>query len=133
MTAPFALKPTRASRKLNALRFIKRYIAEHGASPSYAEIGAAIGTDRVDAMRLVRALHADGEIRRKPGSVRGIVLAKKPAISEGDALMVLREIGWRINGEMVSRDTHSDLRRLPLLDYPGSAEAENGDERADEA
>lgn len=117
--APFALTSTRASRKLAALRFIKRYWAEHGASPSYGEIAAALNVSVTRVHKLVRQLTSEGRIVRLAGAHRGIALPERvEQLSEGDALMLLRELGWKVDEDVLCPPvTNRRLQPLPPLDH----------------
>ncbi|HEY0116271.1 MAG TPA: hypothetical protein VGB54_11155 [Allosphingosinicella sp.] len=113
------LKPTMASRKLQALDFIKRYFAAYGDSPSLAEIGAELGVSRQHASDLVHQLAVDQMIRHVAGKRRGIrLIDRKEEISEADALVILARQGWIVNDAGL---TKSGLPMLPELDHdPGS-------------
>lgn len=62
-------------RQAECLAFIRRYIAEHGYSPTYAEIGRAmaLGT-RSSVHRLALILAERGHIRFRAGRARSITL-----------------------------------------------------------
>lgn len=125
------LSPTSASRKLIALAFIKRYFAWFGQSPSHGEIAAALHINRTRARDIVRQLAADALIELKPGA-RGIVLIDGPApVSEGDALRLLADLGWKLNpGEFVI-DGPVPKTALPLppaLDHIPDVEIEGPDD-----
>lgn len=92
------LSPVMASRRLQALGFIKRYYLEHGASPSQREIAAAIGASQPRVQAIIRDLERDGLVKRVHGQRRGIMLANRAKhVSAIDALLQLQEEGWRIN------------------------------------
>lgn len=58
-------------RKDKALEYIVAYVAEHGYPPSLQDIADGVGlVARSSALRLVRALEADGAISRQPGIAR---------------------------------------------------------------
>jgi SOS-response transcriptional repressor LexA len=95
---PQKLSPVMASRKLQALGFIKRYYLEHGASPSQREIASAIGVSQPRVQALVRDLERDGLVKRVHGQRRGIMLANRAKhVSAIDALLQLQDEGWEIN------------------------------------
>lgn len=86
MGAPLRLTPTMCSRKLQALGFIRAYLARHAVSPSLSEIGAGVGASRQRAHWYVKQLEADGHILRTPGEPRSIRLAAPVATGAGRAL-----------------------------------------------
>ncbi len=62
-------------KQQRVLSFIQRYIFEHDSSPSYAEIGAAVGiASKSNVHRMVRALAERGAIDFLPGRNRSIRL-----------------------------------------------------------
>lgn len=120
MGAPLRLKPTMRSRKLLALEFICEYWAEHNYSPSFGEIGAALGhisNSRVNA--IVRKLADEQLIGHRPGVPRSITLPS----SREEALRVLRAEGWPSH-ELIARivrdadvGTKATLPLVPELDH----------------
>lgn len=92
------LSPTMASRKLQLLAYAKRYMAMYGRSPSYGEMAAELGITRGHAKRLVCQLEQDGQVQRGgAGERRGITFtAPQDNLSEGDALLKLRELGYDV-------------------------------------
>lgn len=78
MTAAPATRPL-GYRGTQVLRFIRRYSAEHGASPSYATICAALGiADKPTLHRIVVRLERRGLLRRSasPGYKQPILMAR---------------------------------------------------------
>jgi len=60
-------------RQFEALAFIREYIAAHGYSPNYTEIGAAIGiVGRAGIHGVVHRLVARGKIELIEGRARSI-------------------------------------------------------------
>lgn len=116
------------SRKLLALDFIKSYFARWGASPSLDEIAAALEVSKQRAHELVQQLSEEAQIRHTRGKRRGIELVD-PAqqMSQADALLRLRELGWRVsNDEKIIEPnppevqpplTKAELPSLPFLDH----------------
>lgn len=121
VTAPLRLTPTMVSRKLIALDFIKRYFAEWGASPSLDEIAASLSVSKQRANELVRQLSTEAQIRHTKGKHRGIELVEPgAAMSQAEALLRLRELGWRVHNDVKAVDpplTNIELPNLPLLDH----------------
>jgi SOS-response transcriptional repressor LexA len=90
------------SRRVVALEFIRRYFRDWGASPSYSEIGAALGVERQRVGRILEQLEADGEIVRTPNTPRGIRLPERvDQLSDTEIEMVLHRRGWKIIGREV--------------------------------
>ena len=100
---PLRLTPTMVSRKLLVLDFIKRYYGRWGASPSMDEIAAALEVSKQRVDKLLRQLEADGFIGRERGQRRGIKLADKAQeLSEADALLRLRDFGWKVDVDVLT-------------------------------
>lgn len=60
-------------RQVQALKFIEKFIQEHGYSPSYREISEGIPLSSVsNAHNLVRALVDQGKIKKLDGRSRTI-------------------------------------------------------------
>jgi hypothetical protein len=126
MRPEFGLIPTANSYKLRALEFIVTYWAARQASPSYGEIGAALGVSREHARRLVQQLALEGRINHRPGTHRGIM----PLTAREEALRVLRTEGFIIDEEALRLDTpvtNQELPRLPVLDDDPSSQTGSGD------
>lgn len=134
--APTRLAPEMSSFRLLVLAFVRDYIGLMGASPSYGEIAARLGTNATRCKRAVRALVRDGHLVRIPGP-RGLRL---PSLRDA-AVRALREQGWIIDDAALTAlpppewlDTY---RRLPVpkrtllttaaLDYPARRAAPAGD------
>lgn len=107
------LTPLMASRKLQALGFIKRYIADHGGSPSYDEIAEALGTNKARVRAIVRVLADEGKLFRLPGARRGITL---PGDIES-AIRLLRASGMRVDSDVFVPVTNTTLPRVPPLKH----------------
>lgn len=61
-------------RQNEALRFIRGYVAEHGASPSHGQIAEALGLRSKSAItRLLACLEERGHVERIPGRHRSVV------------------------------------------------------------
>ncbi|WP_422569974.1 LexA family protein [Antarcticirhabdus aurantiaca] len=61
----------------NAYRFICDYADEHGHTPSYGEIGMALGlASKSGVHRIVTALEERGRIRRMPNRARAIEIVE---------------------------------------------------------
>ena len=106
-----------ASFRLLVLTFIRDYIGQWGASPSYDEIAAALGSNRTRIKHAVRSLAKDKLILRTPGP-RGLAL---PDTRE-EALRVLRSLGWEVMADASriappENVTHPTLTAVPVLDY----------------
>ena len=86
------LRPEMASLRLKVLAFVRKYIREHGGSPSYGEIAAGLDTNRERVRKAVKRLIGAGELARVPGP-RGLVLPE----DEGAALRRLAAAGWAID------------------------------------
>lgn len=119
LNAPFRIAATASSRRLHALSFIKSYWAEHGGSPSFGEIAAALRSDRPTVSRIVQSLDRSGDIIRASGSRRGILLPDKlDQVTTADALLILRRRGWSINGEAGSAIVMSSVVSVPPVTSP---------------
>ncbi|MGH7237313.1 MAG: LexA family protein [Candidatus Saccharimonadales bacterium] len=68
---PQTLRPTKKQYEL--LKFVDNFIAEHGYSPSYREIMAALGYNSVATVALhVNSLIARGHLSRRGSSARSL-------------------------------------------------------------
>ena len=67
-------------RQAEALGLFRRYVAEHGASPSIRELAAALGVRSTNAVsEQLKTLEKKGYLRRAPGvHARAVVLASEP-------------------------------------------------------
>lgn len=110
------LSPGMASRKLQVLGFYKLYYARWGKAPSVGECAGDIGISSTRVKQLLRQLEADRMIIRQPGVRRGITFPE-PAdrISEGDALMRLRELGYVL--DVAFPCPNSTLPKIPRLTH----------------
>ncbi len=123
ISPPPPLSPVMASRKGQALIFIRDYLARDIGSPSYGEIAAGIAVSRQHAKRLVRRLVADGRIVRETGAKRGITMAAQV----DRAIAELQALGWQVNpsmrtaaqsdGEGDAGVTRNTLTLVPELDH----------------
>jgi repressor LexA len=89
-----------------ALAFFRRYVEEHGRSPTIAEVGAAIGLAHPNhAKRNLDRLVAAGELARAEGIARGYYLP------DGNSRASLRVLGTVFAGRPmpVSDPDHDDL------------------------
>jgi repressor LexA len=65
-------------RQQQVLDFIHDYAGQHGSPPTLREISAHIGTSgTVSALRHVEALERKGQLQRREGRSRGIVLPER--------------------------------------------------------
>lgn len=125
------LSPTMASRKLQLLAYAKRYMAMYGRSPSYGEMAAELGITRNHAKRLVIQLECDGDMLRRAGARRGISFpAAGDNVSEGDALLKLRELGYDVALHIVFKPgepgTNFTLPLIAELDHIPDVDIELG-------
>ena len=65
-------------RRLAALRAIAGHIQARGVSPTYRELGEAIGVSHVAARELALQLAGSGWLRIEPGRFRRMSLLKHP-------------------------------------------------------
>lgn len=128
---PFRLTPAMASRKLQALDFITRYLARWGGSPSYDEIAAELGVGKTRARALVRQLQRDGAIARVSGQRRGIELVQgSDRASLAGAILELRRRGFRVDEDILSLSPPCTNAPLPVpiaLDHIPDIEFDGGD------
>ncbi len=114
------------SRRVLVLDFVRDYLAEHGVSPSYSEIAAGVGADRMAVKRAIRSLVADGLMIQTPGA-RGLAMPG----SEADAIRQLRALGWTVNplASPIGPGTVTKETLLPpaALDYPGPVASEGAE------
>lgn len=61
-------------KQSDALQFIKGYIAEHGASPTYREIASHMGTALNPTYQIIHHLQARGAISQRHRQARSIVV-----------------------------------------------------------
>lgn len=115
-----------SSRKLAVLNFVKGFFAQHGASPSYGEIAAAVGVNRKIAHQIVEQLSQEAQLIRTPGKTRGLGLPDPVAeMGEADALLRLRKLGYVVNRDALvvvkpgppAPETNKGLHGLPFLDH----------------
>lgn len=113
------LTPDMVSLRLLVLRFVRSYLTDWGASPSYGEIAAALGTNRTRVRKAVRSLCADGLLLRSPGP-RGLALPDDLT----EAMRLLAAHGYRTVPTEGLAVTHSPLQADGVLDYcPSGQEA----------
>lgn len=118
MVAQYRRSPRMVSTKLQVLDFAKAYFLRWGRSPSYGEIGNAVGINRSRARDMVRTLTAEGEILRESGDRRRMSFpGLEQQVSEGDAILALRAAGWTVNpdGQVFQRSTASTFPPLPRV------------------
>ena len=134
--SPTRLAPEMSSFRLLVLACVRDYIGLMGASPTYGEIAARLGTNPTRCKRAVRALIRGGHLVRVPGP-RGLRL---PALRDA-AIRALREEGWIIDDDALTAlpppgwlDTYRALpvpkRTLlttPALDYPARRSGDGGE------
>lgn len=59
------------------VQFIENFSAEHGSSPSYREIGAAVGLASVSGVySLIERLEERGAITKLPGQARSLLVCR---------------------------------------------------------
>lgn len=146
------LTPTMSSRKLQALDFIKRYFAQWGHSPTYGELGAALGVSSKRAHDLVHSLSRERMIEHVAGKPRGIRLIDRTAeLGEADVLLLLARFGVTVfHGAhvlmpaagavepegaattVIQALTEKGLHALPHLDHEGPSEPGLGTNDEDE-
>ena len=111
------LSPEMASFRNLVLGFVRRYLAEHGVSPSYGEIAAGVGSHRVRVHRAIKVLVRDQLLERRPGP-RGLMLPN----ARSEAMRKLAALGWYVDearGLAIEPGvTHCILPMVPVLDYP---------------
>lgn len=77
MATPQSVKHGLTKRQREYLDWIKGYIDSHdGQSPSYEEIGAAMGTGIGPAQRIVQDIITRGHLTSLPGSPRSLALVE---------------------------------------------------------
>ena len=104
---PPRLKPDMASFSLLVLAFVREYIGNWGASPSYGEIAHALDTNRERVRQSVKQLIRSGALLRTPGE-RALVLPE----ARDEALRILQGLGYSVGL------TIQPLPVIPLFDYP---------------
>lgn len=109
--AAMRLTPAMASLRLLVLRFIREYLSDWGASPSYGEIAAALDTNRTRVRKAVKSLAEEGLLLRTPGP-RGLALPDNLA----EAVRLLKALGYAVD-TAAFRVTHSPLQDETVLDY----------------
>tara|TARA_Y100000310_G_C20589548_1_gene767228 strand:+ start:509 stop:850 length:342 start_codon:yes stop_codon:yes gene_type:complete len=91
-------------REAECLKFIEAYWEEHGCSPSYDEIGAAMGLVKSNIHRLVHQLTRNGYLRTQKYTSRSL---EPINIAE-------RHIDWCIDNDMSLHDVMLAVGK-PLL------------------
>lgn len=82
--------------------FIRRFFIEHGCSPSFSEIGSALGMSAQHVGRIVRELTADGLIGFTPGEPRSITIPEiMNDLATDQILLELLRRGWVVNPEKI--------------------------------
>lgn len=105
------LSPAMVSFRLLVVGAVREYIAEHGASPSYAEIAAKVGSSRDRAKKAIVSAARAGLLVKVPGP-RGLSL---PSAHE-EALRQLKGMGYIIDdSSKVVRVPGAEGADLPLL------------------
>jgi SOS-response transcriptional repressor LexA len=91
------MNKTTQSRRIAAMEFIRQHFRDWGASPSYSEIGAALGVERQRVGRILEQLETDGEILRTPNMPRGIRLPERiDQLSDTEIELILQRRGFTI-------------------------------------
>lgn len=128
MRAELRLTPAAASRKLQVLEFIRRYLTDWGCSPSLGEIANALDISRTRARQHVKRLVAEGRLVRGAGRERNLRLPPEE-MSAVEAVRVLRASGWKVDEDAEAADpcAISTLAGLPLLDHPSGHERDGGE------
>lgn len=121
-----------ASFRLLVLAFVREYINDMGASPSYGEIAAKLQSNRMRVRRAIRSLEREGLILRTPGP-RGLSL---PSMRD-EAIRQLRELGFSVDEDVLAIRppgvTHPPLRVPPALDYIPNHQRGDGNGEPDSA
>ncbi len=114
------LKPAMRSRKLQALDFIKQYVAKWSHSPSLGEIAAELGISKKRVHELVHQLSLERQIEIVAGKTRGIRLPQSQPMSEADVILRLKELGFTVDYKARSVQpplTKTGLPGLPFLGH----------------
>jgi SOS-response transcriptional repressor LexA len=69
-------------RQTDLLDYIKSHMKEHDISPSFEEMGAALGMSKSQVHRLVSSLEERGAISRPPHRARGIEIVDREACAQ---------------------------------------------------
>lgn len=117
MGTHYRLSPTMVSRKLQALAFVRSYIADYGVGPSQGEIREALGADLVSAKymrQIVRRLEQAGDIVRG-GPRRGIILPERREAVIREA----RAMGLYVvdDSAVTDRPPNRGVPSVAVLDY----------------
>lgn len=88
---PVDLLPTRlmTSRRLLALEAVRRHYSAYGCSPSFSELGTAIGVPAQRVSAIVRDLVRTGQIGHTPGRPRSITLPDIATMLSTSQLLLL--------------------------------------------
>jgi len=79
------------------LEFVRSYIAEHSISPTFREMADHLGTGPGNVTRFVRALEAQGRVRRSAGAhVRNLEVVDSPSPPPLDEMQEKRDRNTKI-------------------------------------
>lgn len=94
--------PVTPERTATILAYVRRFIAEHGYSPTAREICASLGISSTSvAMYHLNALWRQGKLERSPMKSRGLRVTGQRTVFPGDQVRVLVG-GEVVVGELVS-------------------------------
>lgn len=105
------LTPAMASFRLLVLDFVRTYIAEQGASPSYGEIAAGLDCSRTQVKRAVKSLVRD-KLLLQGDRARSLAIPE----AKDEAIRALVGLGYRIDEN--SRTIAEPVTDPPLLPPP---------------
>lgn len=130
MNAPANLTPEMPSRKVMALGMIRTFISQHGYSPTYGEIGEALGIGRLHARDVVRRLVRDEKLKHVRGERRGIRLPLPEGVKTiADVIAMLRAQGMMVDDDVFGAGdphTYTPLPMLPALEHIPDIQFESG-------
>lgn len=98
-------------QQARVLSFVRDFVALHGWSPAYSEIGAHLGgLSRSSVHRLIGELEIRGQVRRLPGKARGIEVIMPRTVELNPEIYALIYAYAQKNSTSVKTATNEALR-----------------------
>ena len=109
-------------KQLQVLRLVHEYTAEHGYSPTYAELATQLGVTTITVFEHVAALERKGAIRRRRHEARSVEIVETNFLREQVTRKVL-PVKARLSpdGRVIPEEKPAEL--LPAELVPWTAEA----------
>lgn len=102
-------RPNLTRKQAEVLETIRKFIAEHGISPTLHEVGEAMGTHRVTVFEHVRELDRKGWITTDPRQSRSIQIVEPPHLTSPPGPAVLGTVAAGAPIEAIESRSSQDL------------------------